>query len=81
MLAGASLYLDNPLLVEWHNAGPIFSDPIQATVGWVTLLHQLGFSVQRPRKRLARADAEAQAQWLREKLPAIKKKPRPAAAY
>ena len=39
------------------------------------LLHQLGFSVQRPRKRLARADAEKQAQWLRETLPAIKKKP------
>lgn len=39
------------------------------------LLHQLGFSVQRPRKRLARADAEAQARWLRERLPAIKKKP------
>ena len=43
------------------------------------LLHQLGFSVQRPRKRLARADAEAQAIWLRERLPAIKKKRRPAA--
>ena len=42
------------------------------------LLHQLGFSVQRPRKRLARADADAQAQWLREKFPAIKKKLRPA---
>jgi transposase len=40
------------------------------------LLHQLGFSVQRPRKKLARADAEAQAVWLRERLPAIKKKPR-----
>jgi transposase len=44
------------------------------------LLHQLGFSVQRPRKRLARADAEAQAVWLRERLPAIKKKRRPVAA-
>ncbi len=44
------------------------------------LLHQLGFSVQRPRKRLARADAEAQATWLRERLPAIKKKPMPAEA-
>ncbi|RVU18192.1 OpgC domain-containing protein [Methylobacterium oryzihabitans] len=43
MLAGAALALDNPLLVEWHNAGPVFTDPIQATVGWVTLLHQLGF--------------------------------------
>jgi transposase len=42
------------------------------------LLHQLGFSVQRPRKRLARADAEAQEYWLRVRLPAIKKKRRAA---
>ncbi|MEM6559781.1 MAG: winged helix-turn-helix domain-containing protein [Myxococcota bacterium] len=40
------------------------------------LLHQLGFSVQRPRKRLARADHAAQEYWLRERLPTIKKKPR-----
>lgn len=39
------------------------------------LLHDLGFSVQRPRKRLARADAEKQATWLRETFPAVKKKP------
>ena len=38
------------------------------------LLHEQGFSVQRPRKRLARADAEAQAYWLRSRFPAIKKK-------
>jgi len=38
------------------------------------LLHQLGFSVQRPRKRLARADLEKQAMWLRKTFPAIKKK-------
>lgn len=44
------------------------------------LLGQLGFSVQRPRKRLARADAEAQAIWLRDKFPAIKKKRTPVAA-
>jgi len=37
------------------------------------LLHKLGFSVQRPRKRLARADAEKQALWLRKTFPAIKK--------
>ena len=37
------------------------------------LLHALGFSVQRPRRRLARADAALQAVWLREKLPRIKK--------
>ena len=40
-----------------------------------TLLHQLGFSVQRPRKRLAKADLEAQDYWLRRKLPALKKRP------
>jgi transposase len=44
------------------------------------LLHELGFSVQRPRRRLARADKEAQAVWLREQLPRIKKKPPHAAA-
>jgi len=44
------------------------------------LLHTLGFSVQRPRRRLARADVEAQATWLRDRLPAIKKKPTRAAA-
>src|SRR5215475_9904835 len=38
------------------------------------LLHQLGFSVQRPRTRLARADHEAQALWLNKTLPALKKK-------
>ena len=44
------------------------------------LLHHLGFSVQRPRKRLANADVEAQAYWLRKRFPAIKKKPQRAAA-
>lgn len=38
------------------------------------LLHLLGFSVQRPRKRLARADVDAQATWVNERLPEIKKK-------
>jgi transposase len=42
------------------------------------LLNKLGFSVQRPRKRLARANAEAQATWVRERLPEIKKKPQHA---
>ena len=44
------------------------------------LLHRLGYSVQRPRKRLARADPQKQAQWLRRKFPWIKKKPSSAAA-
>lgn len=40
------------------------------------LLHRLGFSVQRPRKLLARANAEAQQQWVEVRLPAIKKSQR-----
>ena len=44
------------------------------------LLHQLGFSVQRPRKRLAAADLQRQEMWLRTTFPAIKKKPLPAGA-
>jgi transposase len=39
------------------------------------LLHKLGFSVQRPRKRLSRADHEAQEYWIRHIFPALKKKP------
>lgn len=40
------------------------------------LLHSLGFSLQRPRKRLARADAAAQETWVKKRLPAIKKSDR-----
>jgi len=43
MIAGAALAFDNPVFLEWHNAGPAFSDPLQTTIGWVTLLHQLGY--------------------------------------
>ncbi len=43
MIAGTALVLDNPLLLEWHNAGGYFADPIQTTVGFVLLTHQLGF--------------------------------------
>lgn len=40
------------------------------------ILHQLEFSVQRPRKVLARADKQAQSRWVRYRYPDIKKKPR-----
>ena len=67
--------------------GPMIGDLIEQRFGVryhnhhiPRLLHQLVFSVQRPRKRLARADAQAQEHWLRVRLPAIKKKPRLAAA-
>jgi transposase len=39
------------------------------------LLHRLGFSVQRPRKQLSRADRKAQEYWLRHTFPALKKRP------
>jgi transposase len=39
------------------------------------LLHALGFSVQRPRRVLARADAEQQDRWHRRTYPNLKKKP------
>lgn len=43
MIAAAAIKLRNPLILEWHNAGPVFADPIQSTVGWVILTHQLGY--------------------------------------
>ena len=62
--------------------GPIIGDLIGKRFGVSyhnhhipRLLHQLGFSVQRPRKRLASADLKAQAIWLRDTFPKIKKKP------
>lgn len=38
------------------------------------ILHDIGFSVQRPRKTLARADKSLQSRWVRYKYPTIKKK-------
>lgn len=40
------------------------------------LLDKMGFSVQRPRRLLARADPKAQERWRRRTYPGIKKKPR-----
>lgn len=39
------------------------------------ILHELEFSVQRPRKILARADKTLQSRWVRYRFPDIKKKP------
>ncbi|MGU3537878.1 OpgC family protein [Methylobacterium sp. A54F] len=43
LIAGTALALDNPLILEWHNAGTFFADPIQTIVGITLLSHQLGF--------------------------------------
>lgn len=67
--------------------GPMIGDLIRKRFG-VTLhnhsvprmLNQMGFSVQRPRKRLTAADAEKQAIWIKQRFPALKKKRRPVAA-
>ena len=63
--------------------GPMVGDLIEQRFGVryhkhnvPRLLHELDFSLQRPRKRLARADAAAQAIWFRKTFPAIKKSPR-----
>jgi hypothetical protein len=43
MLAGAARILDNPLLLEWHNAAAVFYDPVNAHIGLVLLTYQLGY--------------------------------------
>ncbi len=41
--AAGSLYLENPLLLEWNNAAAVFQDPMEAHIGLVLLSHQLGY--------------------------------------
>ncbi|MGH7004717.1 MAG: OpgC family protein, partial [Alphaproteobacteria bacterium] len=43
MLAIAALVLQNPLLLEWHNAAAVFHDPVETHVGLALLTHQLGY--------------------------------------
>ena len=43
MLAASSRILDNPLLLEWHNAAAVFANPVDTHIGLVLLSHQLGY--------------------------------------
>lgn len=43
MLAGAALWADNPLLLEWNNAAAVFHDPVPTHVGLALITHQLGY--------------------------------------
>jgi hypothetical protein len=43
LLAAASICLDAPFLLDWHNASGVFNDPIKAHIGLVLLTHQLGY--------------------------------------
>ncbi|MGE0023102.1 MAG: OpgC family protein [Hyphomicrobium sp.] len=40
--AGAIVFTD-PLLLEWHNAGPAFSDTVRSSIGLVLLTYQIGY--------------------------------------
>lgn len=42
-IAAGALYFDAPLLLDWHNAGPVFQDPVETHIGLVLLTHQLGY--------------------------------------
>jgi hypothetical protein len=43
MLAACAIYLNNPLLLEWHNAAAVFHDPVPTQVGLALIMHQLGY--------------------------------------
>ena len=43
MLAVAANLLENTLILEWHNAAEVFSNPVNAHIGLVFLTHQLGY--------------------------------------
>ncbi|WP_036261005.1 OpgC family protein [Methylocapsa aurea] len=43
LLAAATIVLDAPFLLDWHNASAVFNDPVRAHVGLVLLTHQLGY--------------------------------------
>lgn len=43
IIAGAALWFDNPLLLEWHNAAAVFQEPVRTHLGLVFLTHQLGY--------------------------------------
>lgn len=41
--ATAATIQHNPLLLDYNNAGAVFQDPVQAHIGLVLVLHQLGY--------------------------------------
>ncbi|MDX2202571.1 MAG: OpgC domain-containing protein [Hyphomicrobiaceae bacterium] len=43
LFAAVSLWRNNPIYLEWNNAGPAFTDPQRALIGLVTLQYQLGY--------------------------------------
>ena len=43
ILAAGSVVLDAPFLLDWHNVGAIFHQPVEAHIGLVLLTYQLGY--------------------------------------
>lgn len=43
MLAAASRWLDDPLILEWFNASAVFYEPVETHIGLIFLSHQLGY--------------------------------------
>jgi hypothetical protein len=43
MMAGAAIWLDTPLILQWNNAAAFFENPVATQIGIVTLLHQMGY--------------------------------------
>jgi hypothetical protein len=43
LLAGVAYVMENPLILEWHNAAAFFQDPAHTQIGIVLLTHQLGY--------------------------------------
>ena len=39
----SAIELDNPLLLQWHNAAAVFNDPVPTHIGLAVLTHQLGY--------------------------------------
>jgi hypothetical protein len=43
MLAVTAVVLDNPLVLEWHNAAAVFYDPVPTHIGLTLVTHHLGY--------------------------------------
>jgi hypothetical protein len=43
LLGAGALVFSDPLLLEWHNAGPAFYDTVRASIGLVLLTYQIGY--------------------------------------
>src|SRR5690606_4750647 len=43
MLGASAIAFSDPLLLEWHGAGPAFSDTVRSSIGVALLTYQIGY--------------------------------------